>query len=881
MRFSSKTVLLWGVSCSILHAGSAAAQSEQVTTDQAAPDPATASAGDIIVTGTRASTQRAVAIKRQATQIIDTVSSSEIGQLPDFNAGDALKRITGVNTLLYQGEPRFVIVRGFNQTYNVILIDGFSLASTDVNQGTSVANGRQLSMEVLPSNIASHIDVVKSALPSNDGGFIGGLTNFVTASAFDFSKPTLTAGFKAGSSLDDKANGGNHFGGQAEIAGATRFGADREFGLYLSGTYWKRQINVPQIEAGGTRNWYTAAGTLTTPYGGTGFAVPSQRLYYNYQNERSRVGLQGRLDYRPGGAISASLNGYYFRQTERSFRNDLNGAVQASSLVTGQTATSGTLTNVLQTIQLGRYRWKREVYGTYAQADADLGGGWRADAGASWSHSKVDNPQTVDAFAQSALQFRYDTSQLVPVFTAVNPTLANDLTRYASNLHRDEAYGLLENRYDLRTNLGFNAQPEDRGFGMMAGARLTLIEQDDSLTRTNYTGLPYSLATVVDGSLCGFLCDTPIPTINPTTVDSQFAQYRAGATASVDLAGQAAGTYGTRESVLAGYLQAQFRTDTLFVAGGVRVERTHDRSDSTQATNGVYRPITGSKSYTNVLPSLSVLLDTGAASKLRFGASMSVARPGFGQSSLHGPLLNTLGNPPSLTTSNPDLKPRRSTNLDLGHDCYLDGGKGILTVAVFYKWIKDDIFTYGTLETVPGVAVPVLVTQPRNTDQQVRVYGVEAGFSHDLTFLPAPFDGFGVSANATLSRAHFPITLSDRSTRVFNGLPQQAGRIYNAALYYDQGKVHGRFAWTHLSELWDDRFPNFTPTGFYANRFQQPTNNFDLQLSYDVTPNVTVSFDALNLTHEGLEYRYGVNHELLQSTWKLPTQVLVGARIKL
>ncbi len=112
-----------------------------------------------------------------------------------------------------------MIVRGFNQTYNDLLIDGFSLASTDINLGQSAAGGRQISMEVLPSNLASHIDVVKSALPSNDANFIGGLTNFVTASAFDFKRATLTASVKGGAALDSKGNGGKPFRRQAKLRG--------------------------------------------------------------------------------------------------------------------------------------------------------------------------------------------------------------------------------------------------------------------------------------------------------------------------------------------------------------------------------------------------------------------------------------------------------------------------------------------------------------------------------------------------------------------------------------------------------------------------------------------------------------------------------------
>ncbi len=84
--------------------------------------------------------------------------------------------------------------------------------------------------------------------------------------------------------------------------------------------------------------------------------------------------------------------------------------------------------------------------------------------------------------------------------------------------------------------------------------------------------------------------------------------------------------------------------------------------------------------------------------------------------------------------------------------------------------------------------MPVLVTQARNTDRTVRAYGVEFGASYDLSFLPAPLDGFAVSGNASFGRAYFPITLTDQSVRVFNNLPNQPSRIFNAALSYDKGR---------------------------------------------------------------------------------------------
>nr|WP_314467025.1 TonB-dependent receptor [uncultured Novosphingobium sp.] len=848
-------------------------------------DAAGGSGNDIVVTGLRASNERAVAIKRDALRITDTVSATEIGQLPDFNAGDALKRVTGVNTLLYQGEPRFVIVRGFNQGYNDLLVDGFSLASTDINMGTTNSSGRVISMEVLPSNIASHIDVIKTATPETDANFIGGLTNFVTPSAFDFPSGRISGAVSGGPTLDSKGDGGDHFTGQAQLSASKRFGEGDQFGIYLSGTYWTREINVPQIETGSAKNWYDDAGKrVSTPYGGNGYAVPGNRLYYNYANKRTRSGLQGRFDWKPDDTFSAYASGYYFHQTEESYRHDLNAAVQNSATNSGQTATSGTLSNVTQSVNLGQYRWYRDVAGAYGRFDKQFSDTVTLDGGASWSTSKVRNPQTYDSFSQNALAFDYDTSGSVPLFSAVNAANAADASRYISSQHREEAYRLRENRYDAQLNLRFNSAPGDYGLGAAVGARFTAIRRNASFDRYTWTGLGYSLADVTRGkTLCGYVCDTPIPVIDRGLAASAFAANAANGTGIENVDDEAGGTYSNRENVWAGYAQVQYRADNWYAVAGLRMEDTTAGSSGLRQTNGVYAPITAETHYTNWLPSALLVVDTFSNGKLRLGVSETVSRPSFMAASVAGGVLNTTAATPTLSTGNPDLKPRRAWNLDIGHDWYVDGGRGILSIAGFYKWISDDYFNYGELQSmqIDGVATDVLVTQSRNTQDTVRAYGIELGASYNLSFLPAPFDGLGISGNATFSRAHFPITLSDGSVQVLDYLPQQANEIYNVSLVYDKGSLHGRLAWNHLGHLWDDRYPNFTADGFYRNRYQQPTDNIDLQLSYDVTPQVTVTFDALNVTGQGQTYMQGNDQEILQSAIELPTQLLFGVKVRM
>ena len=875
-------------------ASPAAARTSPTASNLAPDNTASPSVDTVVVTGIRASSERAVKIKASADQLIDTVSATEIGELPDFNAGDALKRVTGVDALLYQGEPRFIIVRGFNENYDDLLIDGFTFASTDINMGETTTGGRQIDMEMLPSNIASHIDVVKTATAADDANWIGGLTNFVTPGAFDFKDNTLSISALGGATLQSHGIGGDRPDAQAEIAFAKRFGSNNQFGLYVSATYWEREINVPQEEAGSGQYWYNAAGAPTTAYGGTGYAVPQQRLYYNYHNDRDRTGLQGRLDWRPSSTLRGYISAYTFHQNERSNRNDLNAQVAATSQDLGQTPNSGLLTNVSQYAQLGRYRWHRDMYGVFGRMSADLPDGWKADVGSSWSLGTVDNPQIAEKFTQSGLQYDYSLNNAgLPVFTPVNATLANNLANYKDTQREDQDYRLNENRFDEQLNIGRNMGADDRGLGVQFGGRTTAIVQHVSLTDVVYTGETYTLANVVSGqTLCGFDCSTPIPLINGALLDKAFNASLPKDTVTPNIANETGGTFQSHEVVTAGYAEADYRTERWVLTGGVRVEGTFAGSQTTQGVTApvivggkttsvtTYAPISADNDYYNILPSALFVYDTSDISKLRVGVSETVSRPTFAESSLHGGVLNTTSNPETLSTGNPNLKPRTADNFDIGHDWYIDHGRGIISVAAFYKLIHNDIFTYGVPETYNGTP-NVLVTQAQNTTHLVHDTGLEFGYSEALTFLPAPFDGLGVSANVTLSRADFPVTLSDGTTRTFHNLPDQPAQIANASVYYDKGRFHARFAWNHLGKLWDDRYPNFAPATFYENRFQQPTDNFDLQGSFGVTPRFSVSLDALNLSQQGMEYKYGVHQELTQGAWKLPTEVMLGLKFKM
>ena len=72
---------------------------------------------DIVVTGIRASQERAVNIKRNATSVVDSISAEDIGKLPDQNIAEAIQRIPGVTISRDNGEGQFITVRGLGYKF--------------------------------------------------------------------------------------------------------------------------------------------------------------------------------------------------------------------------------------------------------------------------------------------------------------------------------------------------------------------------------------------------------------------------------------------------------------------------------------------------------------------------------------------------------------------------------------------------------------------------------------------------------------------------------------------------------------------------------------------------------------------------------------------
>src|SRR5437879_430212 len=162
--------------------------------DATTPPEATSSKNAIIVTGIRASLRSARDRKKSAEQIVDSITATDIGALPDRSVSEALQRIPGV-TLQRTNEARDPA--RLSAEGGGIFIRGLSWVRSEFNgrDTLSANNGRSLGFEDVPADLLAGVDVYKNPTADLVEGGIGGLVNLRTRKPFDQSGQLI--GFSA------------------------------------------------------------------------------------------------------------------------------------------------------------------------------------------------------------------------------------------------------------------------------------------------------------------------------------------------------------------------------------------------------------------------------------------------------------------------------------------------------------------------------------------------------------------------------------------------------------------------------------------------------------------------------------------------------------
>ena len=134
----------------------------QVTTDATNDQSlSTQTAGEVVVTGIRASVQSATQRKRNAEQVVDSITAQDIGALPDRSVSEALQRIAGI-TLQRTNDNRDPA--RLSSEGGGVFIRGLSWVRSELNGRDvfSAKNGRALSFEDVSSDLLAGVDVYKN-----------------------------------------------------------------------------------------------------------------------------------------------------------------------------------------------------------------------------------------------------------------------------------------------------------------------------------------------------------------------------------------------------------------------------------------------------------------------------------------------------------------------------------------------------------------------------------------------------------------------------------------------------------------------------------------------------------------------------------------------
>ena len=137
---------------------------------------------EVTVVGIRASLERAMDIKREASGVVDSISAEDLGKFPDLNVAESLQRITGVAIDRSGGEGQKVTVRGLGPEFNMVTVNGRQLAND--------SDGREFNFDVISADQIKGADVFKSTNAAFQEGGIGATINLTTARPLD--KPGLT-----------------------------------------------------------------------------------------------------------------------------------------------------------------------------------------------------------------------------------------------------------------------------------------------------------------------------------------------------------------------------------------------------------------------------------------------------------------------------------------------------------------------------------------------------------------------------------------------------------------------------------------------------------------------------------------------------------------
>ncbi|WP_426261636.1 TonB-dependent receptor [Sphingomonas sp. DC1100-1] len=829
---------------------------DMASRDAAGPDPQT----DIVVQANR----QATAQKEQSPAVVDTIVYDDVETIAaDGNIAEQLRLLPGISTIDEGDAPRFVTIRGIAPDLNQTTIDGITLASI----GNDGEGSRMINLQIIPSELSQRTDVYKTFTAEQDGGAIGGIVDIVTRSPLDLKRRyTMLDGYGSYQSFrgPDGRNtiGGSaqHWGGGAKGVFADRFGSHGQFGILLSARYQSRTRNSAKWWQP-VKNYFDAGGKLLAgPDAGNwdGRAVPGDHSYGSYTNRLRTAGSSGKLEWQASDRIRASLLGFGYRLWESSTMN--KNDYYTRSTIVARTATGGR--SQVNSIY-SRYRydtWDKKTFGGIASL------GWRGDAShldvrGGYTRALYDNVQpyvgvrTYPAKLFLDWEDGSDATGGIPRVTGISDPNAPFASIYKLSTANITERSAREGLTDVRVDYAWNTEASDRGFGLATGVEFRRLDLSRDLDVNTYRLGRVMTDYLVDPNYRPVGSAMSFPWIDYTRAKGSLWQ-QIGLDARATAYQAAASDYRYVERLWTPYLSLHHASDTTRLVAGVRYDHIGFDAHQPVIRSGVVLPgqTVRRGGYAYLLPSFAADHDLGDGTKLRFAYSRTLGRPTPGdiaqpETISCGVEDEEAGGPDcSIRRGNPNLRPRRADNLDVGAEYYF-GTHGVIAVAAFAKWIKDDIYVLRSLQEVDGTTYAV--REPTNAERS-RLYGIEFQVAeHNVDVLGRKVDPF---FNVTLLDGQMHVTGEETGTRTVDRLMYQPRVTLGAGATVRLPEIAGAIRGTV-----SHRSASLTALGVTPkdDTGRAPLTVVNAALWHRVLPHVTFKYEINNLFNDQPKFLAG------------------------
>jgi TonB-dependent receptor len=793
----------------------------------------------VLVVGQRANLSSALSRQRASDTIENVLTRDAVGQFPDQNVAEALRRASGINILNDQGEGRFVSVRGLDPNLNAASINGARVPAPE-------ADVRSVALDVLPVELIESIQVKKSLTPDMDADTLGASLEINTTSAFARAEPLFTFSLE---------NSYNELSGENSPKGSVDFSTPLgdNFGIAGGVSYYDRTFSTDNVEMDG---WNETD---------TGIIYADTVEYRDYDVERTRLGGSLSLDFRAAETTTLFARMLYSEFEDQEYRGRLIFEMDAEPAGGGSDfarflSDDGEIA-VTRDI---KDRYEIQTISSFVLGGETFAGSWSFDYNAAYAHADEKENGSLDptAFARSF----ENPGELTVLFDYRDMELPQHTVQGAA---RPDFYDPAQFEFEQidRTTLSLSEDEETTGWfdigrefaldrgtvEVQFGGKAREREKSYDLQLDVLDGFDgdFAVADVLGMQTYGLTLIEPLPD-GPAVRDFYNANLASFELDDVDTAFESnVGDYLVEEDVTAAYVLGKYDNGALRVIGGVRYEQTDNVISGNQVElveeggthNGVVlaedtvfvTPVSFDRDYNHTLPSFSLRYEVTAEVLLRAGLYSSIVRPTAGQLAPRFIVEENDAGDREGEFGNPELEPYEADNFDFSVEWYF-AENAALQGGVFYKDIRNFIvLTEFEDVTFNGVfANEALI--PVNGDAAT-VQGLELGYQHALT--GGALDGLVLGVNYT-----YTDTEAEIDGRLIP-LPAAAENTFNAMIGYEQGRVSFRFATTYRDEYLDELGGDADEDRWVKEHIQ-----LDLTAKVRVTDRIQVFAEFVNIGNE-------------------------------